>query len=128
MMFSSLPPPPGLFFLSVTSQSILILLSFLSLFQATQLTHDVEGWLKGVMEEADKEKALKQVVEATLNEKVLELAMTEQTQLLLRRLGIWPSKILRTYRGNMGRLRSSLPRLLVLSRLVIRSWSTLRRP
>lgn len=84
--------------------------------------------MKGVMEEADKEKALKQVVEATLNEKVLELAMTEQRQLLLRRLGIWPSKILRTYRGNMGRLRSSLPRLLVLSRLVIRSWSTLRRP
>ena len=38
----------------------------------------MEGWLKGVMEEADKEKALKQVAEATLNEKVLELATTDR--------------------------------------------------
>ena len=79
MLFSSLPPPPhGLFFLSVTSQSILILLSFLSLFQATQLTHVVEGRLNGMMEEADKEKALKQVVEANLKEKTLELNVVER--------------------------------------------------
>ena len=55
------------------------------LFQATQLTHVVEGWLKGVMEEADKEKALKQVVEATLNEKVLELATTDRRAISVER-------------------------------------------
>lgn len=33
----------------------------------------VEGRFKGEMEEADKEKALKQVAEASLNEKTLEL-------------------------------------------------------
>ena len=38
------------------------------------MTHILEGWLKVVAEEADKEKALKQVSESTLNEKVLELA------------------------------------------------------
>lgn len=33
------------------------------------MTHVVEGRFKGIMEEADKEKALKQVAKATLNEK-----------------------------------------------------------
>ena len=33
------------------------------------MTLVVEGRLKGIIEEADKEKALKQVVEANLNEK-----------------------------------------------------------
>lgn len=47
------------------------------LFKTTQLNHVVDGRLKGIMEEANKEKALKQVAKATLNEKVLELAMTE---------------------------------------------------
>ena len=37
----------------------------------------MEGQLKGVMEEIDKEKILKQVAESTLNEKVLGLATTE---------------------------------------------------
>ena len=37
----------------------------------------MEGQLKGVMEEIDKEKVLKQVAESTLNEKVLGLATTE---------------------------------------------------
>ena len=35
------------------------------------MTHVMEGRLKGIMEEADKEKALKQVSEASLNEKNL---------------------------------------------------------
>ena len=42
------------------------------------MTHVVEGRLKGVMEEADKEKALKQVAEANLKEKTLELNIMEQ--------------------------------------------------
>lgn len=41
------------------------------------MTHVVEGRLKGIIEEADKEKALKQVVEASLNEKTLELNAME---------------------------------------------------
>ena len=42
------------------------------------MTHVVEGRLKGMMEEADKEKALKQVAKASLNEKTLELSMAER--------------------------------------------------
>ncbi|KAM3732106.1 hypothetical protein ACB098_11G035600 [Castanea mollissima] len=42
------------------------------------MTHVVEGRLKGVVEEANKDKALKQVVEASLNEKTLELNVVEQ--------------------------------------------------
>ena len=41
--------------------------------------------MKGVMEEADKEKALKQVAEATLNEKVLELATTDRRAISVER-------------------------------------------
>lgn len=41
------------------------------------MTHVVEGQLKGVIKEADKEKALKQVVEASLKEKTLELNVME---------------------------------------------------
>lgn len=37
----------------------------------------MEGWYKGMMEEADKEKALKQVVEANLNKKALELCSVQ---------------------------------------------------
>lgn len=42
------------------------------------MTHVVEGWLKGVMEEADKEKVLKQIAEMSLNEKTLELNVVER--------------------------------------------------
>ena len=48
------------------------------LFQAAQLAHVLERWLKVVMEEAGKEKALKQVAESSLSEKVIELATVEQ--------------------------------------------------
>ena len=53
-------------------------LSSLSPSQAAQLTHVVKGWLKGMMEEADKEKALNQIAKASLNEKTLELNMAER--------------------------------------------------
>lgn len=33
------------------------------------MTYVMEGWLKGMMEEANKEKVLNQVAEASLNEK-----------------------------------------------------------
>ena len=52
--------------------------SFLLFSQAAQMTHVVEGRLKGVMEEADKEKVLKQVTKASLNEKTLELNVVER--------------------------------------------------
>lgn len=38
----------------------------------------VEGWLNGMIEEADKEKALKQVTEASLNEKTLKQNAAER--------------------------------------------------
>ena len=65
------------FFLSVSSRFV-ILWSLLLLFHTAQLTHVVEGRLKGVMKQANKEKALKQVVKATLNENILKLATTKR--------------------------------------------------
>ena len=64
-------------YISFNSQFVLILGSFLPLSQTAQMTLVVEGRLKGIIEEADKEKALKQVVEANLNEKTLELNAME---------------------------------------------------
>ena len=49
------------------------------------MTHVVKGQLKGVMEEADKKKALKQVAKATLKEKVLELATTDRRAIFVER-------------------------------------------
>ena len=42
------------------------------------MTYVVEGWPKGVMEEVEKEKALKQAVEASFNEKSLELNVVKR--------------------------------------------------
>lgn len=41
------------------------------------MNHVVEGRFEGIMEEADKEKALKQVAEANLNKKTLELSLMQ---------------------------------------------------
>ena len=38
----------------------------------------VEGQYKGMVEEADKEKPLKQVVKANLNERTLELSLVQR--------------------------------------------------
>ena len=42
------------------------------------MTYVVEGWPKGVMEEVEKEKTLKQAVEASFNEKSLELNVVKR--------------------------------------------------
>ena len=42
------------------------------------MTYVVEGQLKGVMEKANKDKGLKQIVKVSLNEKTLELNVVEQ--------------------------------------------------
>ena len=45
----------------------------------------MEGQLKGMMEEANKEKVLKQVAKATLNEKTLELNSVERRAITAKR-------------------------------------------
>lgn len=42
------------------------------------MTHVVKGQLKGMMEETNKEKALKQVPKASSNEKILKLNVLER--------------------------------------------------
>ena len=49
------------------------------------MTLVVKGRLKGIIEEANKEKALKQVVEANLNEKTLELNAMEWRATIVER-------------------------------------------
>lgn len=41
------------------------------------MTHMLEDWLEGAMEEAKKERALKEVSESTLRDQAAELAATE---------------------------------------------------
>ena len=53
------------------------------------MTHILESWLKLASEEADGEKALKQVAESTLQEKVQELAHMEQRVVVAER--VWDS-------------------------------------
>ena len=55
------------------------------LFQATQWAYVLDGWLKVVLEEVDKEKALKQVAESNLSEKVVELTTAKQRLALAKR-------------------------------------------
>lgn len=42
------------------------------------MTYVVEGWYKGMVEEANKENALKQVAKANLSEKTLELILVQR--------------------------------------------------
>lgn len=49
------------------------------------MTHILKGWLKVVVEEMNKEKALKQVSKSTLNDKALELASMDQKAMATKR-------------------------------------------
>ncbi|XP_065636557.1 uncharacterized protein LOC136070483 [Quercus suber] len=69
---------------------------------ATQLTHVVEGRLKGVMEEANKEKAQKQVAKAMLNEKVLELATVERRAAFAKKAWELAERKAKDLQGKLG--------------------------
>jgi len=62
----------------------------------------MEGQLKGMMEEADKEKVLKQVAEASLNEKTLELNSVERLAITAERARELAEQKVKDLQGKLG--------------------------
>ena len=62
----------------------------------------MEGQLKGMMEEANKEKVLKQVAKATLNEKTLELNLVERRAITAERARELAEQKVKDLQGKLG--------------------------
>ena len=62
----------------------------------------MEGQLKGMMEEANKEKVLKQVAKATLNEKTLELNSVERRAITAERARELAEQKVKDLQGKLG--------------------------
>ena len=62
----------------------------------------MEGQLKGMMEEANKEKVLKQVAKATLNEKTLELNLVERRAITAERARELAKQKVKDLQGKLG--------------------------
>ena len=62
----------------------------------------MEGQLKGMMEEANKEKVLKQVAKATLNEKTLELNSIERRAITAERARELAEQKVKDLQGKLG--------------------------
>ena len=63
------------------------------------MNHILEGWLKGAVEEANMERALKEVSESTLKEQVADLANFEQRFVKVERARAVAEKRWQTWRG-----------------------------
>lgn len=75
----------------------------------------VEGRLKGMMEEADKDKALKQVAEVSLNKKTLELNSVECQPITTEKARELAEQKAKDLQGSSGRPKSTLSRSLATS-------------
>ena len=69
---------PLIFYLFHTHIFFSFLYSSLLLYQAAQLTHIIDGKLKGLSKDTEREKALKDVVKATVKEKVKAVETTKK--------------------------------------------------
>ena len=88
------------------------LLSLLS-YQATQITHILEGRLKGAVKEADKERVLKEVSESTLQEQTTDLATadlaaTERRSIEAKRARVTAEKRVANLEGKLGEVEVKL--------------------
>ena len=72
------------------------------------MTYVVEGWLKGVIEEADKEKALKQVAEASLKEKTLGLNVMERRATIAEKALELAKQKAKVFQGKLGKTKLKL--------------------
>ena len=72
------------------------------------MTYVVEGCLKGVMEEADKEKALKQVAEASLKEKTLGLNVMERRATTAEKALELAKQKAKVFQGKLGETKLKL--------------------
>lgn len=78
------------------------------------MTHVVEGQLKGVIKEVDKEKALKQVVEASLKEKTLELNVMERQATTSERTLELADQKAEGFQGKLGETKVKLVEMVSL--------------
>ena len=75
----------------------------------------MEGRLNGMMEEADKEKALKQVVEESLKEKTLELNAVEWWAATAKKVWELAKQKVKIFKASLARSKLSLLRWWALS-------------
>lgn len=66
------------------------------------MTHILEGQLKGAVEEADKERALKEVSESTLREQVADLAIAKRRSMEAERARAAADKRVADLEGKLG--------------------------
>ena len=73
------------------------------------MTHILEGQHKGAMEEADKEKALKEVSESTFREQTAELAIAKRQSVEVERAHVATKKRVADLEGQLGEVEVKLP-------------------
>ena len=72
-------------------------------YQATQMTYILEGRLRGAVEEADKERALKEVSKSNLQELTAKLANVERRSVEAERACVVIEKRMVEFEGKLGK-------------------------
>lgn len=78
------------------------------------MTYVVEGWPKGVMEEVEKEKALKQTAEASFNEKSLELNVVKRWAITAERAQELAEQKAKDLQGKLNEVKVKLAKAVSL--------------
>lgn len=78
------------------------------------MTYVVEVWPKGVMEEAEKEKALKQAAEASFNEKSLELNVVKRWAITAERAQELAEQKAKDLQGKLNEVKVKLAKAVSL--------------
>lgn len=78
------------------------------------MTYVVEVWPKGVMEEAEKEKALKQATEASFNEKSLELNVVKRWAITAERAQELAEQKAKDLQGKLNEVKVKLAKAVSL--------------
>ena len=73
------------------------------------MTYILKGRLKGAVEEADKEKALKEVFESTFQEQIAELVTAKRRFVEVERARVATKKRVADLEGKLGEVEVKLP-------------------
>ena len=73
------------------------------------MTYILKGRLKGAVEEADKEKALKEVFESTFQEQIAELVTAKQRSVEVERACVATKKRVADLESKLGEVEVKLP-------------------
>jgi len=90
------------------ASNLVSLFLFQLYYQVAQMTHILESWLKGVVEEADKERTLKEVSKSTFWEKDADLAASERSFVEIERARAAIKKRVADLVGKLGDVEEKL--------------------